>query len=324
MAVESGNVERLAQWLAEGSPARSAHAAAEALAEKLAVVVFNGDGAWPERTDRVEAYRDGLRAWFARDGARESQFVQLTGPDADPGVLIDWFLPVIAEWESVAVPTGAGDIENGTQAGTRARGLRNPNHDGTPGTEYYHLEEATGEYLYAASEDSAQWESYEQRRYSKPARHDDYGLTCRYDLKDEVYEWYDEATRSWNDQAWADQHVAGGKEKATTNPQGGPEPAWDENWKMFYRIGQGGVYEFAHAITPGEPSSGCGEVWQLIEQPGAITPAPDVVQLKAEIRASVNSVLEERKDLREALSDDEIEAIIDDMTRQAISGRKEG
>jgi hypothetical protein len=38
---------------------------------------------------------------------------------------------------------------------------------------------------------------------------------------------------------------------------------------MFYRVGPGGAYEFADAVTPGERASGCGDVWLSQEQVAA-------------------------------------------------------
>lgn len=208
MAVEVQNVERLMGWLAEGSAARSTYVEADALAERLAALVFQGESGWPNHTDRADAYRDALGAWFAEDG-HESQFAALTGPDADPGTLFDWFLPVVQAWEQRAAH--AADL-------------------------------ATDE----------------QRRYSERARDDTYGLDYRYDRTYQVYEWYDEASGTWRDQTWADLYAAS-RHHPGAEPAGGETGAeWDENWRMFFRVGPGGVYEFADAKTPGEPGSGCG------------------------------------------------------------------
>ena len=205
MAVQSENVERLMGWLAGGSPARSAHAAAEPLVAKLAALVFQGDMGWPDRTDRVDAYRDALAGWFAGDTGQESAFGDLTRADDDPGALIEWFLPVVGEWEKWAAHN-----ESGATQGGAAAGLPNPNSDGTPGTEFYRYDEATGQNLYAA------------RRH--------------------------------------------GQASAAQDPADGALPEWDENWKMFYRVGPGGVYEFADAVTPGDQSSGCANEWLSHEQ----------------------------------------------------------
>jgi hypothetical protein len=263
VAVQSENVERLMGWLAGGSPARSAHAAAEPLVAKLAALVFQGDMGWPDRTDRVDAYRDALAGWFAGDTGQESAFGDLTRADDDPGALIEWFLPVVGEWEKWAAHN-----ESGATQGGAAAGLPNPNSDGTPGTEFYRYDEATGQYLYAPSADGPDWATYEQRRYSEPARDDNYGLDYRLDRTLHVYEWYDEAAGKWNDQTWADLYAARrhGQASAAQEPADGARPEWDENWKMFYRVGPGGVYEFADAVTPGDQSSGCANEWLSHEQ----------------------------------------------------------
>ncbi|MFJ9561498.1 hypothetical protein ACIRQQ_15845 [Streptomyces fuscichromogenes] len=251
MAVESEHVELLRGWLADGSTTRSTHVAAEALVQKLAVVLFQGDSQWPDHADRVDDYRDRLRERFAHDSVGESQFVALTAPDADPGVFVDWFLRVVTEWEQTG-PEEADEEEAGGAGG----GLRNPHADGTPGTEYYRLDPVTGEYLYAASAGSQDWASYDQRRYTEPTHRHDYGLDCRYDRLDAVYQWYDETTTTWQDQAWADENAA----------RADLEPAWDGERRVFYRLDRDGSYRYADARTPGKESSGCGEVWLTEEQ----------------------------------------------------------
>ncbi|MEZ0090784.1 hypothetical protein [Streptacidiphilus sp. EB129] len=262
MAVENENVEKLMEWLADGSPARSAHAAAGTLVEKLAVLVFDGEQGWADNAGQVDGYRDDLRAWFANDGGREFQFIELTGPDADPGVFIDWFLPVVTAWEDQGAQADPGAVGYG---GYDEAGLQNPNWDGTPGTEFYRCDEATQEYFYADGSDSVEWLTYDQRRYAEPVRDENYGLDYRYDNRDQVYEWHDEATGTWRDQAWADGLVAGDEAPGGENSET-TEPGWDENWSMFYRIGPGGTYEFADAVTPGDRSSGCGDGWLSQEQ----------------------------------------------------------
>jgi hypothetical protein len=167
MALESENVEKVMEWLAASGSARSAHPAAETLVAKLAVLVSEGEQDWPDNADRVDDYRDKLRAWFANDGGQEYRFVELTGPDADPGVFIDWFLPVVTAW---------GDRREHDEAG-----VQNPNWDGTPGTEFYRFDEALQEYSYADGPDSAEWLTYEQRRYSEPVRDENFSLVYRFD-----------------------------------------------------------------------------------------------------------------------------------------------
>ncbi|MEV5959868.1 hypothetical protein AB0M11_40075 [Streptomyces sp. NPDC051987] len=257
MVVETEHVECLMGWLAYGSPARSL-VGAERLVEKLAVVVFQGDYDWPTSTSRADDYRDALREWFA-DDVRESEFVDMADPDTDPGLLIDWFLPVVLEWEEQVARGQREDAD-----GEAPRGWRNPRFDGTPGTEYYRIDAATGEYVYAEREDDEDWVVYDRRRYAEPAWDDAYGLTYRYDRKDGVYEWRDEQTATWEDQAWADAHAAGPDGSAGTSERS--EVAWDENRRMFYRLGPNGIYEYADARIPGDESSGCGEVWLSDEQ----------------------------------------------------------
>jgi hypothetical protein len=236
MAVESENVERLMEWLADGSDARSAHSAAGALADKLAAVVFQGEQDWPKYSSQVDTYRDSLREWFAADSGREGPFVELTTADADAGMLIDWLLPVVLEWEQWAArDEAAGPPEEADD-------------DGLPDAE--------------------------QGRYSEPVWDDGYGLDYRLDHINNVYEWYDEVARTWKDQAWAELYAARRHDGAPSAPdtapdvvpEGGAAAEWDEGWAMFYRVGPDGGYEFADALTPGEPSSGCGQVWLSHEQ----------------------------------------------------------
>ena len=218
MAVESGNIQQLMEWLAQDSPVLAGVAGAETLVTTLAAVVFQGDAQWTERPDQADDYRDTLTAWLAT-GGDEQQFAALTTADADPGAFVDWFLPVVAGWDSPVV---------GQQP------------DAEPG------------------------------RYSEPARHDGYGLTYRYDNHGAVYEWFDEAGQTWQDQAWADQRAAGGPDSTLHAPAAdapaGPAATWDENWKMFYRVEPDGTYQFADALTPGDKASGCGHTWLSQEQ----------------------------------------------------------
>lgn len=264
MAVQSENVEQLMGWLADGSPARSAHTAAEPLVQRLAALVFQGDASWPNHTDRVDTYRDALSGWFANDKGGESQFADLTGPGADPGALIDWLQQFAQKSEQRAAGSETGTASDGAPP----LGQQNPHGDGTPGTEYYRHDEATGQYLYAAAADSTDWATYEARRYTERAHDDNYGLDYRLDRTGQVYEWYDETTATWQDQTWADLHAAAGHDPdSTAHPaDGGAQPEWDENWTMFYRVGPGGVYEFADAVTPGDKSSGCTDQWLSHEQ----------------------------------------------------------
>ena len=274
MSVERENVETVMQWLADGSPARSEHVGADALVEKLAVVVF-GESGWPENTGRADAYREYLQAWFAGDAGRESQFARLTSPDSDAGAFIDWFLPVVLGWES----QGA---QNETQS--------------------------AGEPALAAPEES---------RYSEPAHHDAYDLDYRYDQRDGVYEWYDEESGTWRDQAWADQHAADRatdqarasetQSAETSAPADVPEPVWDDGWSMFYRIGSTGEHEFADANTPGQSSSGCGGEWLSREQ-----------VIKRAARQGLDSLFATRPELEEGLSPQDIDNIVANLTNEAM------
>lgn len=183
------------------------------LVERLAALVFQGDTGWPQRTEWVDAYSESLSGWFAGDSAREFEFADLTRPDADPGKLIDWFLPVVQEWEQRAADA-------------------------------------------------------ETDRYDEPAYDDAYGLHYRLDRTQQVYEWYDESTATWRDQTWADLYAAQRHESTADSPTpaDAAPPEWDENWAMFYRVGPGGVYEFADATTPGDETTGCTDVWFSHEQ----------------------------------------------------------
>lgn len=278
MTVQSGNVERLMEWLADGSPSRS-----DALVVKLASLVFHCGSGWTEDTAQVETYRDALHTWFAGDDVHESQFVTLTGPYAEPGVLIDWLLRVLAERENSAYATPTHLAATAAASGDQAA-------DG-------------------------------QSRYSERERDENYGLDYRYDHADGVYEWFDETDGTWKSQAWADGHVAERHGPSAQTPAVAVEAAWDENWTMFYRVGPGGVYEFADAVRPGEQASGCGEVWLSHEQvlargagQTASRHAGDAADsLRAEISAAVESALDEDPTLREVLSKEDIAGVIAEM-----------
>jgi hypothetical protein len=298
MAVESENVQKLMEWLAPESPARSTLATAEILAQKLAAVVFHDDAQWADRPDQADSYRDTLSAWFAADGGHEQQFAALTAPDADPGTFVDWFLPVVTGWEVAA----------GQQS--------------------------------AAAQDGGDGATSEQGRYSEPARDDTYGLTYRYDHEDGVYEWYDEAGHTWQNQAWADQHAVGGQSATAQAPEtsspADPAPEWDENWNMFYRVDAGGAYQFADAVTPGDRSSGCGDTWLSHEQvlaraagqqqqtaaAGPRAAAADAVH--SDMLAAVGSVLDARPELGGILTDEHIKAVMADVANELIGERQGG
>jgi hypothetical protein len=319
MAVEAANVQQMMGWLAQGGAVASSPAA-EALVQRLAAVVFQGDAQWADRPEQADAHADALSAWL---GAEESQFADLTKPDADPGVFVDWFLLVVAGWRG---PT-AGD-------GGAAAGLENPNFDGTSGTEFYRFDEAAQEYQYSSAADGGDWATYEQRRYAEPARSGAYGLAYRYDQRDGVYEWYDEAGGMWQDQAWADQHAAAGSGAAAQGPAAGspagPTPEWNENWTMFYRVDADGAYQFADAVSPGDEASGCSDVWLSQEQasarsaagqrrPAAADPhAAAATALHNAMLAAVGSAFEADPELRDTLSDEHIKALLADVAREVI------
>lgn len=312
MAVEAPNVQILMGWLAQDGHVRSEVAAAGMLAEKLAQVVFLGDAQWADRADQVDGYCDTLNAWLAADGGNEQQFIALTAPGADPAAFVDWFLQVVTEWESRSA---------GQQTGAQ---------------------QTTGDPSAA-----------EPGRYSEPARDDNYGLAYRYDSQSGVYEWYDEAGQTWRDQAWADQHAAGtasgagvastanaaspGAQAPAADTSAEPSPAWDENWKKFYRVDSGGAYEFADAVTPGDRASGCSGTWlshdqvasTATEQPSgqatgqeqsAATNAHAVAAdatYKAMLTA-VGSAFESDPRLKGALTDEHIKAVLADVAREVI------
>jgi len=293
MAVDSENVRKLMEWLAQDSPVRSSVTAADALVEKLAAVVFQGDAQWTERPDQADGYRDALSSWLATDSGHEQQFVALTTPDADPGVFVDWFLPVVAAWESMA-------------AGQQS----------------------------AVAQGSGDLAGVEPGRYSEPARDDGYGLTYRYDHQAGVYEWYDESGQMWQDQAWADQHAADGPGATTKAPgddsHARPEPEWDENWKMFYRVDAGGAYQFADAVIAGDRTSGWDGQWFSQEQAVARTvgqpqqsAATDPHAAAADalhnaMLAAVGSAFESDPTLKDVLTDEHIKAVLADVASQMI------
>jgi hypothetical protein len=326
MALESANVETLQAWLADGGVVRSEHMSAATLAEKLAVVVFDGDSGWPSSAE-VDAYRDALRDWFAGDSGGEAQFVALTAPDAAPGALVDWFLPVVLAWEKRGAPE-KGSAQDKDDGAAQGGGFGNPSFDGTPGTEFYRQDAATGEYLYSEREQGGDWASYEKRRYSEPAQDENYHLDYRFDRRDKVYEWYDEAGKAWRDQTWADLAAAARHTASPEAPGAGPAAEWDENWGMFYRVGPGGVYEFADAVAPGDQSSGCGTVWLSHEQilardtrKGTAGPDGEAAEAaRAAARTAVEAALESAPGLRGVLDAGDITDVIKELAQEMLGG----
>jgi hypothetical protein len=195
MAVERENVEKLMGWLAPDSAVLTEQVGAEALVQALALVAFNGETQWPDRSDQVDVYREDLERLLATDPYTESQFVELTKPDADPGMFFQWFIPVVGEWEKNPPADGAGSSDEApTQDAGAAAGFPNPNFDGTPGTEFYKLDEATQQYMFADSAGSADWKTYEQRRYSDPAWDESWAMFYRVDNINNAYEFADAVT----------------------------------------------------------------------------------------------------------------------------------
>jgi hypothetical protein len=265
MPVAKDNMLVVMQWLASDVPG------APKVAEDLALLVFQGDMLWMNDTANADYYAETISAWVT--GSAETRFTALTEPDSESPEFIDWITGLIAEWRAAA-----GQEEVGQDGG----GLENPNYadDPTPGTQFYRYDDASGTYLYSDQAAGDDWATYEQRRYSEPAFDDGYGLGYRYDKRDEVYEWLDEESGTWNGQEWADAYAASrgaaaqGAAEAESGDAAGPA-TWDENWQMFYRIGADGTYQYADPVVPGDQASGCTEEWLSYEQVMARAAAPD-------------------------------------------------
>ena len=229
MAVESENIQTLMEWLARNSPVRSAVTCADALAEKLAAVVFQGDTQWTDRPDQADGYRDALGTWLATDSGHEQQFAALTAPHADPTMFVDWFLPVVAGWESLS----AGQQSTAGQNGGDSADVDPGRYSEPARDEGYGLT-----YRYDHQAGAYEW-------------YDEDGQTWR--------------DQTWADQRAASGSGAT-THAPSSEPGAGPAPEWDENWKMFYRVDAGGAYQFADAVTPGDKSSGWAENWLSREQ----------------------------------------------------------
>ena len=324
MSVPEQNMQTLMGWLSDDGA--GAVSGAGQVTEDLATLVFLGNAEWPNYEDRAAGYADDISAWLTGD--TESQFITLTAESGDLAAFISWMTPVLDQWKASAAQDEAG------QEGQEGQGLANPNYesDPTPGTEYYRYDEATGDYLYAATADgSAGWAAYDQRRYAEPVWNEGYGLSYRHDQRDQVYQWYDEQDGTWKDQAWADQHAAGGAGQADA---GGAEAeaasaaAWDQSWQMFYRIGPDGQYEYADAVVPGDESSGSSEVWLSYEQV-ATRAAPEAGQeagqeaevemSQEEISAFLADPAQAQAVIDELLADPDLAQIPDDERNQLIS-----
>jgi hypothetical protein len=310
-------------WLSDDVTGSTSEA--KEVTEELARLVFLGNMEWPNYEDRAAEYADKISEWLT--GETESKFIDHTAESGDLPKFASWMMPVLEDWQASATQDEAG------QAGAGGQGLANTNYDSTLGTEYYRYDEATGEYLYAATADgSAGWATYDQRRYDDPVWDDNYGLSYRYDKRDEVYEWYDEPNGTWNDQAWADQQAASGPGQDAA-AGAGSQPAsaaeWDENWQMFYRIGPDGQYQYAYPRVSGDASSGSSEVWLSYDQvmTGA-APAPagqetgqeaEVAMSPAEISAFLADPEQEQAVIDELHADPDLAKIPDRERNQLIS-----
>jgi hypothetical protein len=132
------------------------------------------------------------------------------------------------------------------------------------------------ELAYAAGEDrQAAWlatvgrEVYwsaPENRYGPPEFSEPHGMNYRYDKLRQVYEWEDpRQPGTWISQQEADAQViawqqapeqAGAGKAENAGEAGFSAAVWDENWQMLYRVGPGGVYEYAYSddhatIRPG-------------------------------------------------------------------------
>jgi hypothetical protein len=268
MPVPEENMTVLMHWLSDPE-ITSASYEAQGVNEDLAALVFQGDLEWANYEDRARTYAQLISPWLTSE--TEGDFTALTVEGGDPAAFFAWVVPVLAGWHESAAQD---------EAGLAGLGLANPNYesDPTPGTQFYRYDEQAGTYLYGETADGTDWAPYEGRRYSEATWDDGYGLSYRYDKRDEIYEWYDEEAGTWNSQEWADTYVAGGSaSEGEAEAQAPSAGAWDENWQMFYRIGALGAYEYADSIVPGDESSGPGEVWLSYEQVMARAEQPDVL-----------------------------------------------
>ncbi|WP_042415285.1 hypothetical protein [Streptacidiphilus anmyonensis] len=308
MALEAANVEQLMEWFADGSPVRSQHLEADVLVEKLAALVFDGERDWPDRADRVDVYRDGLRDRFDGDSAGESEFCASTLPDADPAVFIAWFVRVIDEWEAEAASAEEEEAEEEAEEDDVVRGYPNPNHDGTPGTAFYRTDDEDPDtYLYADAADGPDWLTYEERRYTEPDWDEGYRLNRRYDRLLTRYEWQDAVSGEWHDQTWADRQAEPAEEVQ--------EPIWDAQWQMFYRVLRDQTYEYAEAVTPKDQSSGCSDTW--VNQDAVL-----LRDAKAEVAdamlAAAQDALQQAPELA-GLDEDDIRAVLHEIVTEMIA-----
>ncbi len=106
-------------------------------------------------------------------------------------------------------------------------------------------------------------------RYDPPERDANYGMFYRYDKLTQVYDWAESETfENWMTQEDADLLVRSRPENSEPpksseisepsrpDNSGYSEAAWDSSWKMLYRVGPDGVYQYAYsddqiAVRPG-------------------------------------------------------------------------
>lgn len=132
-----------------------------------------------------------------------------------------------------------------------------PLHTGDGRTRLALLDElagATDEGRRVAWVDTVEREAYwsvPENRHQPPEFSEPYGMNYRYDNLYEVYEWEDPAEPgTWINQEDADARIVGRQQEQTLAGAAEPgysEAVWDENWQMLYRLGPGGVYEYAYS-----------------------------------------------------------------------------
>ncbi|WP_042382303.1 hypothetical protein [Streptacidiphilus melanogenes] len=240
---------------------RSGNTGADILVEKLAQLIFEGERDWPARSDRFDAYRDRLTERFVDDSARERQFVELTGPDADPGVFIDWFLPVVLAWEE------DGSAESGQPAWDEARAVF---YRTGPGGAFEFAEAKTRGQQGTGC--SGSWLSHQEliELGEDPATraHGWDGARAMFHRTGSggAFEFAEAKTRGQQGTgcsgSWlSHQELIELGEDPATRAHG-----WDGARAMFYRTGPGGAFEFAEANTRGQRTSGCTATWLTDEQ----------------------------------------------------------
>jgi hypothetical protein len=139
--------------------------------------------------------------------------------------------------------------------------------------------------------------------HQAPEFDENYGMWYRYNNITGEYWWHqgeadqppEPGSEEWVDQGTADQIMqewqAGqaSQEEAAT---GSPAATWDENWNMFYRLNDDGVYQYAFSTTSdanGEPR----ETWYSYEDvpstdpeaPEVEAPIPEAAEAEAPVAA---------------------------------------